>query len=139
MTSSGDRRKGKKTRVFISRERDAGTRYPSGLTWEPPADVIVTAGEVIVVLEIAGVERGTIDVVTDGSRLKVSGVRKAPCCEGDKRYDQIEIRAGRFFREIDLPVQVDHEKTSARYDGGMLEVRIKRAEPGSRARRVSIE
>jgi HSP20 family protein len=139
MTGDGGRSGRKKTRVFISREKDAGHRYPSGFSWEPPADVIVTAREVVVILEIAGVERDTIDVVTDGNRLKVAGVRKAPCCDGDRRYNQIEIRAGRFFREIDLPVQVDHEKTSARYERGMLEVRVKRADPGSRVRRVEIE
>ena len=139
MTDDHQRRSGRKTRVFISRDSDAGAKYPSGLSWAPPADVAVTGSEVIVVMDIAGMESDRIDIVTDGDRLRVGGERAAPCCDGEKQYNQIEIRVGRFFREIDLPVPVDHEKTTARYERGMLEIRIGRADPRSRTRKVKID
>jgi HSP20 family molecular chaperone IbpA len=46
---------------------------------------------------------------------------------------------GRFFREIVLPVPVDHTRTTARYEKGMLEVRIAKLDPASRVRKVEIE
>jgi HSP20 family protein len=119
--------------------RNERVKFPSELSWEPPADVVVTADEVIVIVDIAGMDSDSINIVTDGSRLKIGGVRGSSCCEGLKRYHQIEIRIGRFFREIDLPVPVDHGKTTARYERGMLEVRIARSDPESRIRKVEIE
>ncbi len=117
----------------------ARMKYPADLSWEPPSDVIVTMEEVIVIVDIAGMDSDTINIVTDGSKLRIGGVRGSSCCEGRKQYQQIEIQIGRFAREIDLPVPVDHEKTTARYDRGMLEVRIARTDPSSRARKVEIE
>jgi HSP20 family protein len=134
-----DRESGRKTRIFFSGEEDARMRYPSDLSWEPPADVIVTDTEVIVVLEIAGMDSDTINIVTDGGKLKIGGVRGSSCCEGSKQYNQIEIEIGRFFREVEIPVLVDQDKTTARYDRGMLEVRIARTDPASRVRKVEIE
>ena len=117
----------------------ARMKYSSDLSWEPPTDVIVTMEEVIVIVDIAGMDSDTINIVTDGSKLRIGGVRGSSCCDGRKQYQQIEIQIGRFAREIDLPVPVDHEKTTARYDRGMLEVRIARTDPSSRARKVEIE
>jgi len=114
-------------------------RFPADLSWEPPADVIITAGEVIVIVDIAGMDSDSINIVTDGSRLKVGGVRGSSCCEGRKQYHQIEIRVGRFYREIELPVPVDHGKTTARYERGMLEIRVARTDPSSHVRKVEIE
>lgn len=134
-----DRGSGRKTRIFISREEDARMRYPSDLSWEPSADVIVTESEVIVVVEIAGMDSDSINIVTDGGKLRVGGVRGSSCCEGSKQYNQIEIEVGRFSREVDIPVPVDQEKTTARYERGMLEIRIARTDPASRVRKVEIE
>ena len=114
-------------------------KFPADLSWEPPADVIVTLKEVIVIVDIAGMDSDSINIVTDGSKLRIGGIRGSSCCEGKKQYQQIEIQIGRFAREIDLPVPVDHEKTTARYDRGMLEVRVARADPSSRVRKVEIE
>lgn len=133
-------RSGRKTRIFISREEErARMKFPADLSWEPPADVIVTLEEVIVIVDIAGMDSDSIDIVTDGSKLRIGGVRGSSCCEGRKQYQQIEIQIGRFTREIDLQVPVDHEKTTARYDRGMLEVRIARTDPSSCVRKVEIE
>ncbi len=134
-----DRKSGSRTRIFISREEDAHMRFPSDLSWEPPADVVVTAEEVIVVVDIAGMDRDSINIITDGGKLKIGGVRGSSCCEGSRQYNQIEIQIGRFYREIDIPVPVDQEKTTARYDRGMLEIRIARDDPASRVRKVEIE
>ncbi len=131
---------GRKTRIFFSGDEDGPRmKYPSDLSWEPPADVIVTAEEVIVIVDIAGMDSDSINVVTDGTKLRIGGVRGTACCEGMKKYNQIEIRIGRFFREIDLPVPVDSAETKARYDRGMLEVRVARTDPSSRVRKVEIE
>ena len=134
-----NRESGKKTRIFFAGEEDARMRYPSDLSWEPPADVIVTATEVVVVIEIAGMDSDSINIVADGGKLKIGGVRGSSCCEGSKQYNQIEIEIGRFYREVDIPLPVDQEKTTARYDRGMLEIRIARTDPASQVRKVEIE
>ncbi len=131
---------GRKTRIFFSGEEEgARVKFPSDLSWEPPADVIVTEDEVIVIVDIAGMDSDAINIVTDGSQLRIGGVRGTSCCEGRKKYHQREVRIGRFFKAIELPVPVDNGDTTARYDRGMLEIRIARTDPSSRVRKVEIE
>jgi HSP20 family protein len=111
----------------------------SELTWEPPIDVVETDEELIVVVEIAGMSGKDIDVVTDGKTLKISGLRKAGSPVGRKQFHRLEIQAGRFMREIPIPVRVDHSKVAASYRNGMLEVRIRKIQPSRHVRRVEID
>ena len=48
----------------------------SDLTWEPPTDIIETEHEIVVIVEVPGMNGKDIDVVTDGKVLKVSGKRR---------------------------------------------------------------
>lgn len=126
--------------IFIS-DRPGGRRMKlqSELTWEPPVDVVETEKEVIVIVDIAGMNGDDINVVTDGRLLKISGVRKNRCPPGRKQFHKVEIQVGRFEREIELPAPVDHSKVSARYKRGMLEIRILKMDPSERIRKVEID
>ena len=69
-------RSGRKTSIFISRvEEGAGMKFPADFSWEPPSDVIVTVEEVIVIIDIAGMNSDSINIVTDGNKLRISGIR----------------------------------------------------------------
>ena len=78
-------------------------RMSSELTWEPPTDVVETADEIVVSVDIAGMEGKEISVVTDGAVLRVRGTRRGAAAPGVKHFHQIEIRSGPFERAIVLP------------------------------------
>jgi len=112
-------------RIIMSQESEGGKAgFPADLSWDPPTEGIETNSGGVVIIEIAGVEHGG---------------RKANKCEGQRQYHQIEIRFGRFSRDIDLPVPVDPSEISARYENGILEVRLKKLDMSKRIRKVEIK
>jgi len=101
--------------------------------WEPPMDVFDTDTEFVVIMDIAGMNRKDISVVTDGDVLRISGVRKDIIPEGRKQFHSLEIQVGPFQRLIGIPVPVDGNSVSTHYSNGLLEVRLqKHVEPGGR-------
>jgi HSP20 family protein len=114
-------------------------RMSSELTWEPPTDVVETADEIVVSVDIAGMEGKEISVVTDGAVLRVRGTRRGAAAPGVKHFHQIEIRSGPFERAIVLPSRVDPAKVSAQYTKGLLEVRIRKLAPSEYVQRGQID
>lgn len=140
MKDHRDDRSGLKPRFSISIQADAGKiGFPPDLAWQPPTDVSETEAEIVVVCEIAGMENDAIAVVTDGARLRISGVRRSFAGQGKRQFHQLEIPVGTFSRVIELSAPVDEARTTARYERGLLEVRLAKKAPGGPARRVEIE
>lgn len=126
--------------MFIKEGQMGGTvRMHSDLTWEPPTDVIETAEEIIVVVDIAGMSGEDITVVTDGTVLKIGGTRPSAGAPGRKQFHKLEIQVGPFEREIELPVRVDPSKVSAHYEKGFLRVCIRKLDPSQYVKKVKIE
>lgn len=78
----------------------APTRVP---TWEPPADVLETDREVLILLALPGVDPERVEVVLDGGILIVSGQRAYPPELRTAVIHRLEIPQGRFERRISLP------------------------------------
>jgi HSP20 family protein len=127
-------------RDFITEHSGGGkVKLQSELTWEPQADVAETADEIIVVVDLAGMKGDDIRVVTDGKVLKISGFRKSTNPKGIRQFYKVEIPVGPFERTVELPSPVDHSQVSARYDGGLLKIRIPKADDSRRVRKVRID
>jgi HSP20 family molecular chaperone IbpA len=126
--------------IFID-ENSARSRVKlhSELTWEPPADVVEVEGEIVVVVDIAGMNGKDINVVTDGKVLRISGTRKNVSSPGRKQFHKIEIRVGPFERIIELPSRVDPSKVTAHYSKGLLQIRIRKLDPSEYVKKVEIE
>jgi Molecular chaperone (small heat shock protein) len=91
-------------------------------TWQPPIDVYETDGEVVVLVELAGVKEDEIEVIVHDNILIVRGERR-DIKQGIRRtYSQMEILWGPFEREIILPTNVNVERIKAFYDRGFLEI-----------------
>lgn len=92
--------------------------------WKPLADVSETSREVIVVLDLAGVELNNVSLSVHGDRLCVRGIRREPTSTMRRLYHQMEISYGTFEREIQLPSKVEAEEAKATYSEGFMEVRL---------------
>lgn len=97
----------------------------------PKADVAETDKELIVSLEVPGVDENDIKVQISGNLLVVSGERKQRTEEKDKHYHRIETRYGAFERRFELPpdVRKDAESVKATSRRGIVEIHIPKAEP----------
>jgi HSP20 family protein len=71
-------------------------------SFEPPIDMTERRGVLLIRVALPGVAPGSVEVVTDGARLHVVGIRKLDAGLGDTIH-RLEIPHGRFERRIDLP------------------------------------
>ncbi len=102
--------------------------------WRPPADVVETASEVIVLVELAGVDHEQLDVLLFEDALIVEGERRLPAHAAGV-YHAAEIRQGQVRLELPLPAAIDPERVNAHYERGLLEMRL--GKRGTRASTVS--
>jgi HSP20 family protein len=103
---------------FISAEAGAA------MAWRPAVDIYRTPDGWVVKLELAGVRQDDVNVVTSGSELFVSGVRRDRFVEEGWSHHSMEITYSHFERVIELPCDLDRATTSIESYDGLLLVRV---------------
>jgi HSP20 family protein len=91
---------------------------------EPAVDVYETEREVVVVMEMAGILEGEVEIVVDGRKMVISGERRPSARRPGRIYSQMEICHGPFRRELLLPAAVAPDKARVEYSRGMLEIAL---------------
>jgi HSP20 family protein len=114
-------------------------KMEAGFGWNPPTDVFETETEIIVMMDIAGMNRRDISVVTDGKILTIQGIRNEVAMPGKKHFHKMEIEVGPFQRLIDIPVSVDSGSVFTNYSNGMLEIRLKKRFDEPRKKNIEVE
>ena len=109
--------------------------------WLPPVDVEETDDAVVVRASVPGFRSDEIQITTADGDLIIQGAHedeaKTEAAE-DSRYHVRERRAGRFHRRVPLPVRTTAAGAGARYENGVLTVRVPKAEE-ARAATIAIE
>jgi HSP20 family protein len=101
--------------------------------WHPLTDVFETDDQMLVRMELPGVKPGDIEVLLDGPKLTVKGVRHDAHLSPGTVYHRMEIHYGQFRRVVLLPFPADGETARAAYIDGFLEIRLPRTmQAGSR-------
>ncbi len=90
--------------------------------WRPPTDIYDTEDEILIRMEIAGVDLDRVDIRFSNNVLRVSGERESNRPRGDARLLLMEINRGRFERSIIVRDKIDADKIRAVYRNGFLEV-----------------
>jgi|SRR5947209_11746926 len=98
-------------------------------TFVPPVDVYEDEHNLVLKLEIPGLNEEDLNVSLENNTLTVQGERKFEKEEKEENFHRIERRYGSFTRTFRLPNTVDTDKVEASYDKGILKVMLaKRAE-----------
>lgn len=92
-----------------------------------PIDVYENDKEVVLEVELPGVNKDDIHLQMEEDVLVIEGERKAP--QDERRWLRRERDYGAFRRALRIPFAVDQDKISAKYDDGILEIRLPKAEP----------
>jgi HSP20 family protein len=71
--------------------------------WEPPADVLETASEVLIFVALPGVGPQQVQAVIEEGQLIISGTRTLPPELRTATIHRLELPQGRFVRRINLP------------------------------------
>ncbi|MBD3320346.1 MAG: Hsp20 family protein [Chitinivibrionales bacterium] len=93
--------------------------------WEPHVDVIETAGEVIVLMDIPGIDPGKVTVQQHGHVLEVYGSRTQESGRTSFRH-LAERKHGPFKRRIELDEHNEYGRMRREYRNGVLALEIEK-------------
>ena len=108
--------------------------------WAPPMDVSETENDLVVRVEVPGVEPKEIAVVFEKNTLTISGEKAAPEKEpkAEERAHRVERRYGRFVRQVEFNTMVDGDRVEAAFKNGVLTVTLPKHEK-TRARTIDVK
>ena len=97
--------------------------------WYPALDLIETADEYIVRLEVAGVHKENLDISLTGTLLTLNGRRELVPEIAGETYLRREREVGKFTRTIRLPATVMEKEVKATYQDGILVIHLRKVAP----------
>ena len=100
-------------------------RQTPSLGWEPPADVLETAHELLIYVALPGVDARDVRAVIDQGALVVSGHRILPKALRTAVIHRLELPQGRFERRIPLPPG-RYSAADVASDRGCLVIRLEK-------------
>ena len=103
-------------------------RPRSADSWTPAIDVIETDDDVLVVVDLPGVEPDGVDVSLAGNMLTLQGDRPVSDHPEAATVHARERAQGRFNRSIPMPVPINPDGVSAESNCGVLQIRLPKAE-----------
>jgi HSP20 family protein len=127
-------RRGPDGKVHVDRFGNTGAEQPvmpgrlaeepgSSGSREPLTDIISAEDAVFVTVELPGVRKDDIDLEVVGGVLRIS----------------VDTEGRRYYKEVELPCQVDPDTTKATYNNGVLDIELKRVCGEKKGRRIAIE
>ena len=140
------------------------TAYPGDFSWNPLSDLrrmqetmnhlfdtSTTAGRsnypavnmyakddgVLVTAELPGFDNDKIDITVHGDTLRIEGNIAEGDTEKADAWHRRERGRGQFARTIELPYRADPDSVNARFNGGVLEIEMRRPEE-DKPRRITV-
>jgi HSP20 family protein len=106
----------------------------------PAADVFETADEIVVEVDLPGHKQEELQIKVDGDVLTIAAERKAERAQKGDSYQRSERILGKFARSFTLPANIDSTRTVAKYEAGVLQIRLpKREEAKPRTIKVDVK
>ena len=108
--------------------------------WLPAVDVAETKNEIVVNLEVPGMDPKEFDISLSGGALTIKGEKRQEKAEKEENYHLVERRYGPFTRSIPLSQEVENDKISASYKDGILKITLPKSEEAKKKEiKVSVE
>lgn len=104
----------------------------------PKMDVVDRDKDVLIHLEVPGVDKKDIEVSLTNSTLNIRGSVQRESKEQRKDYFRCEIAQGNFSRSLSMPSGIDTAKISATVKDGILEITLPKEE-GAQRRTVEVK
>jgi HSP20 family protein len=118
---------------FFGGPASGATYWTQG--WTPPVDIEETSDAWIFEVELPGASRDDLQVEVSDGELAISGEIREPERSGVLRHRA--RHTGTFRYATTLPAGIDADRVEARFENGVLTVRVPRPE-SSRPRQIKI-
>ncbi len=90
--------------------------------WTPNTDIVETEDAVVILMDLAGMDKASIKIIREGDLLQISGVRKRKQVPGMRRFHRMEIDYGPFQKLFRVPRDLNLESIEAEHKDGLLQV-----------------
>jgi HSP20 family protein len=101
---------------------------PGVNTWMPAVDIFETDQNVVLKVELAGIDPKDVEVRVEKNTLYLKGQRKSEKEVTEEKYHHVERSFGSFARSFALPDSIDGERVSAEYQDGILTLTLPKKE-----------
>jgi HSP20 family protein len=127
----------------FDRDKGEAAKAPGALATFPrwsllAGEVEETERDIMVRLELPGMEKEDCGISIEGNVLRISGEKRFERETIDSTYHVMERAYGAFQRSIPLPRNVDIDKAEASYKNGVLTVRLPKTGGGDRAKNIPV-
>ena len=100
---------------------------PTG-TWYPAVDILETDKDIVIKVELPGINLSDVNLEIADNMLSLRGERKFEKDTKKENYHKVERSYGSFHRSFTLPGSVDQTKINAKLKDGILEVKLPKVE-----------
>ena len=90
----------------------------------PHIDVCERPEEVVILVEMPGVERSEVNLSWKDNVLTISGQKRQQPAVGNSRYLCVERSYGPFRREIPIGIPIDHHHAKAEMRNGLMKIHL---------------
>ncbi|HEX8780047.1 MAG TPA: Hsp20/alpha crystallin family protein [Nocardioides sp.] len=92
--------------------------------WVPPTDILALGDDLVVRVELAGVDPEDIDLRFSHGVLTVSGTRRPGAGDAKSQFYIRERFYGEFRRVITLPDGTEADQITAQFDDGLVQITV---------------
>ena len=92
--------------------------------WTPHTDVYIADSGLVIKVELAGMKSDSLEIIVEGQRLRITGVRPDCCRAAHCSFLVMEISYGPFETVLDLPTGYDLARAKALYVNGFLRIDV---------------
>jgi len=94
----------------------------------PPVNIWNNEGNIVMTVELPGVDPKDININVLGDQLTLEGEKKSEEVKDNAVFLRRERDAGRFSRVFRLPFDINDEKVSAKFNNGILTIYMPKSE-----------
>jgi HSP20 family protein len=128
--------------LFPSAAPKRGELAESALSadWVPAVDIVEDDTQYTIKADLPDIKREDVKVSVENGVLTISGERKheSETTDKKKKYHRIERSYGRYVRSFRLPEEVKPDQVEAKFQDGVLTVRLPKAEEAKKPAAVQI-
>ena len=106
----------------------------------PRVDISESDKNIMLTVELPGMEAKDIDISLNQDTLTISGEKKTETEKKGKRFYRLERSYGSFRRSIPLPVEVEQDQVEAAFKRGVLTINLPKSPAAlEQGKRITIQ
>lgn len=110
----------------------ADTSIERETQWHPAIELIDTPDNLLLQVQLPGVERNNIDIQVTRDAVLIAGEYPYPQQSETNNWLHSEFVYGKFRRLISLPTSIENERVSAEFQNGILRLTLPKTEQARR-------